>query len=223
MPLVSDLYIKDINAISVTPGKVLIKPGSENDYIKISDENGELKVWIDKSYEPEKHAITFGEVIVASEIMEDYSECEIKKGDIIFFHYLCCMNAIRDQKYVIQGNQVYYIVNCESVFVAKREDQIIPLNGTVLIEAIDDSLPEKNEWGMEIPKAKRNKNHLNEGIVIHAGKPSEGEEVTCNEGDKVFWRTGASVPLQYSLFQTFSDKLVYQLKYDHVMAIRKWN
>ncbi len=217
----SQLVVEDLDSITITPGKVLIKPISDNDYIKISDEKGEIKVWIDGSYEPEKHAITYGEVVLASEINEDYSKSELKKGDIIFFHYLCCMNAIADQKYIIHCNQLYYIVNTESVFVAKRDEQVIPLNGTVLVEAIDDSLPEKNEWGMEIPKAKRNKNHLNEGIVINAGNPLVGEEKTCNEGDRIFWRTGASVPLQYSLFQTFSTKLVYQLKYEFVMGVRK--
>lgn len=214
MSLDFSLHISDINSIRTLPGIVIIKPGAENDHIKISTDNGEMKVWIDPSYEPEKHAITYGEVVVAE-------DGEIKKGDIIFFHYLCCLNAIRDRKYVVCDGQVYYVVNCESCFVAKRGDQIIPLNGTVLAEAIIDELPDTNEFGMAIPKAKKTKNHLNEGIVLNAGNPDIGEDATCIEGDRVFWRTGASVPLQYSLFSTFSDKLVYQLKYDHIMGVRR--
>lgn len=215
------LNIDSLETIRITPGMALIKPGPENDHIKLADENGETKIWIDGSYEPEKHAVTFGEIVSVADIMEDYSPCKVKKGDVVFFHYLCCLNAIRDKKYVICNGLVYYIVNIESCFVAKRGEEVIPLNGTVLVEAIDDSLPEINEWGMEIPKAQRHKNHLNEGIVLHAGDPANGEDVTCAEGDRVFWRTRASVPLQYSLFSTFSDKLVYQLKYDFIMGVRK--
>ncbi len=191
--------------------KLKISEANENNYINIGED---LKVWLDPSYEPEKHATTFGEIEISGNE-------ELKKGDIVFFHYLCCLNAIRDNKFVIYEDQVYYIVNIESCFVAKRGEQIIPLNGTILIEAIDDSAPEINEWGMEIPKAVRTKNHLNEGMVLHAGTPDVGEDITCAEGDRVFWRTRASVPLQYSLFSTFSDKLVYQLKYDHIMGVRK--
>jgi hypothetical protein len=214
MALSSMLHVESLDSIRTLPGTVIIKPGPENNHIKISSEDGEMKVWIDPSYEPEKHATTFGEVVVSE-------EGEIQKGDTIFFHYLCCLNAIRDRKYVVCDGQMYYVVNCESCFVAKRGEQIIPLNGTILTEAIIENTSEVNEFGMSIPKAKRDKNSLNEGVVLHAGLPSPGEDITCSEGDVVFWRTGASVPLQYSLFSTFSDKLVYQLKYDFIMGVRK--
>lgn len=215
MPLSTLLTVPSILTTKVMPGLVLVKPGPENDHIKISDGDSSVDIWIDGSYEPEKHAVTFGECVVVPE-----NQSDLLVGDTVFFHYLCCMNAIRDRKYVICDDQVYYIVNIESCFVAKRGIEIIPLNGTVLVEAIDDSLPEKNEWGMEIPVAKRTKNHLNEGIVIHAGRPTIGEEQTCEVGNRVFWRTGAAVPLQYFLFSNFSDKMVYQLKYEFVMGVR---
>lgn len=212
MSYTSLLNVNDINCVKVMPGMVIIKPGPENDHIKISEDQ---KVWIDKSYEPEKHSVTFGEIVICSEM-----DSELKNGDIIFFHYLCLMNAIRDQKYIIYDNQIYYVVNVESIFVVKRADEIIPLNGTILCEAIDDSLPETNEWGMAIPKAKRHKNHLNEGVVLHIGQINAEDEITCSVGDRVFWRTKSQVPLQYSLFSNFSNKLIYQLKYDHIMGVR---
>jgi len=219
----SHLIVEDLSRVRTSIGQVLIKPGPENDHVVIGEENHQLKVWLDSSYDPLKFSVTFGEVVCVPPRIDDVLETtiEIEKGDTVFFHYLSCANAIRDKKYIIHNNQFYYIVNYSALFCAKRNDQVITLNGHILVEPIDDSLNDKTDWGFIIPENIRKKNHCNLGRVVYAGNPLLGQKKTCNEGDLVFFRTFSNTPLQYELFSNFKEKnTYYRMKYENIYGIK---
>ncbi len=214
----SHLQIDDISKVRTTPNHLIIEPGPENDYIKIDTSEGSIKAWVDGSYDPEKHSVTYGKVMVVPPRLDDEleTEMELQVGDEVFFHYLCCMNAIRDKLFMVQKEQIYYKINYGAVFCAKRNGKTIMVNGNILVEPVDDSA-EKTDAGLIIPKSKQSKNSCNEGIVLEAGTPLKSEKKACEVGDRIFFRTHAQVPLQYSMFNNFSpEKEVYRLKYCHI-------
>lgn len=222
MSHISLLKVDDISSVLTTPNHVLIKPGPENDHIKISSDSGDIKVYVDSSYEPEKHSITYGEVIAVPPYVDEElcTEQELKVGDTIFFHYLCCMNAIRDQRFLIYDGQVYYIVNYGSIFCAKRDGVAIPVNGHILVSPLEK--PISNPFGLSMPRLMGGKKDGNLGVVIATGVPLKGEEANCKVGDTVFFRNHANTPLQYSLFSSFDgDNIVYRMKYENIYGIQK--
>ena len=219
----SHLIVDDISKVRTTPNHIIIKPGPENDNLHIDTSEGQIKVFVDGSYEPEKHAITYGEVVCVPPRLDEELETdmEVEVGDRIFFHYLCCMNSIRDNLFVIQGDTVYYMINYGSAFCVKRGDKTIMLNGYILVEPIDE-ISERTSGGLIIPKSKQVTTNCNEGIVISAGNPLKSEEKNCEVGDRIFFRTHAQAPLQYSLFSNFDgNKIVYRMKYCHIYGLVK--
>ncbi len=208
------LVVDNIESVKTTPNYILIKPGPENNFIKIGED---MEVWIDGSYEPEKHAVTYGDIIVIPPYVDD-DVIELQKDDRIFFHYLCVMNAIRDSKYIICDGQFYFIINYSSIYCATRGEEVIVTNGYALVEPIEDNLPEQTSSGFIIPKSQRQKNNCNEGIVRYCGKVQDG---VCSIGDTIFYRKNSVVPLQYELFSNFGKMNYYRIKNDHIYGTRK--
>ena len=126
---------------------VMIKLDPENTSIKLR--NG-FDLYVDTSYEPEKHATVMGIVYglpshlqftgKANKGMPWQTPLEIKMGDKVIFYYLSVINALKpeNRRYVIEGSDRYILINYEFIYAIIRDDKITPVNGYVLIEPCED-------------------------------------------------------------------------------------
>jgi co-chaperonin GroES (HSP10) len=191
----------------------------EYSHIKVGDK----QVYIDTSYEPEKFAITSAKVIhppngISPELETDI---EVEQGDIVYFHYLCVSNCIKEGRYIIYDGKIYVFINYDSCYVAKRGSNIIMLNGYMLVERVNTEL-KKTDWGFIIPEAKQSKRNCIEAIVRYIGKPLKSEHEIVKQGQHILIRPMADVPIEYKLFKNFDGKqLYYRIKRDFIYGILK--
>ena len=196
-------------------GKVIIRIIGKNDVIK----TGENSLYIDTTFRKEQHAITCGEVVSVSDQIDESirTNIEVRVGDIVFFHYLSILNCIRDDKYFMYEEEVYYPVNYESLYCAKRGEQVISLNGYILVRPILKNTEEVVN-GVYLPESMMKQERASTGIVAHVGTPLIGAHSLCKHGDEIIFRKSSSVPFQHELHNSFGEKL-YRMKNDSILAI----
>lgn len=198
-------------------GKVIVKPLEDTSIVKVGDN----EFYIDTSYQKEKHTITCGEVVsVTHQIDESLKTCiEVQVGDIVFMHYLSLFNAIRDDKYYVDNEQVYYPVNYESLYCLKRNNETICLNGYILVKPIN-KYEEEKIGDVFLPDSCIRQERASRGIVSYIGNPLKGEVNSCMIGEEIIFRKSSSVRMQYHLHNTFGEE-VYRMKSDSILATVK--
>ena len=176
---------------------LLIKPHLNTDEIKL----GKIDLRIDTSFEREKHAPTYGEVVAVPNKLifkqknppsvgkptphftmlapDMYPESvsydvdmEVEVGDTIYFHYLTKQDCESNSR-VIKDDEgnTLYLVKYDNCFVVKRKDNIIPINGYVIAERI--SFKEKFS-NLELPEWLKNKESVKYARIKYVGKHVRG-------------------------------------------------
>lgn len=204
--------------------QVLIKITRRTDEI----EYGSLKIYYDNSFDNYRNAVVTGEVLSAPKSLDERqllytTEMELQKGDIVWFHYLAYVNAMPGPNqdvtkyYEIEGEEWYCIlVDYKSIFVAKRQDQIMPLNGHVIISPLDA----EDIWESDVlvkPDITFKKYKYSEtfGIVNYVGKPIPKyfkdmyfpDDPNVSEGDIVVIDTACDIPFEVDLHRTFEKEV----------------
>jgi len=195
--------------------KVLVKPLKENNFI-VKDG---VVFYLDTSYSKERHAITFGEIVSnPSSISSDFrTDIETKEGDIVFFHYLATLNAIRDKKFIkTEGEEILYSVSYDSLYCAKRGEDIICLNGFILVRPLATYSNDKI-GNVYLPESMLKKEQAGRGMVAHAGNPLNGEKKLVESGDEILYRKTSNVPIEYPLHQQMER--YFRMKNDSILAI----
>jgi len=212
---------------------VLVKFDEPNDHIKV----GDVELQIDTSYNPMQHAITTGTVIgLPSRLIFDRKEpaktmlydtdMELRVGDRIIFEYLAYGEAIKNDP--IDGG---YCIRYDEVLVAIRGEQVIPVNGIVLIEPIDisetEEVKEMSKF-LVVPDYVKTQKSESRGIVRHVGSPLRGyamdtsnsiyEADDIHVGDKVYFNSNYAIPLQYEMHRIF-DKVLYRMRRKDILGI----
>jgi len=199
---------------------VLIKLDKENDSIKTASG---FTLYVDTSFEKEKHATVTGEVWglpsrleytgKANKGMGWRTDMEIQYGDRVIVYYLAIINALTpsNQRYFMEGEDRYVFVPYSSIFTVIRDGEIIPVNGYVLIEPCGDPFQEAvikrlRLLNIELISHKDKSNtDVSFGIVRYLGKPNReyvdagmsDDGVDIAVGDKVVLRRISDIPLQY--------------------------
>jgi len=212
---------------------VLVKFDEPNDHIKV----GDVELQIDTSYNPMQHAITTGTVIgLPSRLIFDRKEpaktmlydtdMELRVGDRIIFEYLAYGEAVKNDP--IDGG---YCIRYDEVLVAIRGEQVIPVNGIVLIEPIDisetEEVKEMSKF-LVVPDYVKSQKSESRGIVRHVGSPLRGyamdtsnsihEADDLHVGDKVYFNSNYAIPLQYEMHRIF-DKVLYRMRRKDILGI----
>jgi len=200
---------------------VLIRLDRENDIIKLKD-GGEL--YIDTSYEPEKHATVTGTVCglpkklvytgIPNQGMPWKTPMELKDGDRVVIYYLSVVNALRPEmmRATIIDGQKYVWVQYQNIFAAVRNNLIVPINGYCLIEPCESPEWEATQKRMEsfgMKAVRLNEKSLTNvvyGRVKYLGRPNDAyvdghtdEGVNINLGDTVVMKKITDLPLEYDL------------------------
>jgi co-chaperonin GroES (HSP10) len=227
---------------SIKPMKnwLIIKPFLNA--VESIDFNG-TKLWVDGSFEREKNACTTGEVIAVCDDMYFAKEnfkgadekslrfgttIEAKPKDKIYFHYLAVENASRAKRmFKGEDGETYMFMKYDEAFCSKRGEEIVMLNGWVLMEPI--ALDKKFESKI-LDLSFANKGHsLTYAKVGHAGSRNNGylenrrvNDFTepLNVGDVVVYEKYSDIKLQQELHSDLDgNKVFYRMQRKDMVAV----
>lgn len=232
---------KQFERLKLLNNYVLVKPDPGND--KVTLKNG-MVLFLATSHNKEQHAVTCGTVVKLPKSLtyfEDnglynldfFTTQELKIGDRVIFHYMQTMVNITQDRMIEVDGEVYFLVYYDKIFCAMRGEEVIPVNGIVIVEA--DKGESVLSGGLIIPEQFRKKSETT-GTIRYIGTPLGGyndfqhlgpDADEHKVGDKILFRSVDSVPLQFELHQSLDKgKTLYRMRrkdilgnYDRIKAV----
>lgn len=222
---------------------ILVKLDPENTSIKLKSG---FQLYIDTSFDPEKHQVVTGTVYGIPSHLEYTGEAnkglpwltdmEVKLGDKVVVYYLAIVNALKpeQQRYFFEGGDKYVLITYNNIFTVFGDGFVRPINGYCLIEPCSDPFLEKTkerlkklniEWVQLNTKSNVN---VSFGVVRYMGKPNrdyvdEGQSddgVDVKIGDTVVLRKVSDIPLQFNLHARIDEgKLYYRVQRRKILAV----
>ena len=169
-------------------------------------------LYIDTSYKPEDHVEIINEVMAVPDRLkfnEWETEMQLKVGDKVWVSYLSIIKGERVQV----GDSVYVLVPYEKIILTKREDEIVMLNGYVLLEPVTE---EVKQSGLII-LLKTAKQASKRGIVRYIGPSNKrytdenhSDDIDIKIGDMIGLKHGYHSKLESQYHQTIGDYWVVQ-------------
>jgi len=201
---------------------VLIKLDPDNDTIKLGND---FTLYIDISFEVEKHATITGEVRglpshlyysgQANKGMPWLTEMELKIGDRVVIYYLSVVNAFQKtvMKYFIKDGEKYVFIPYDKIYAVFGEGFVKPINGYCLVEPTEDPVladrkRRMEKIGLEMVVLDQKKNtkvtfakikYLGRKNTEYADENSTDDGVDVGVGDIVALRKTYDIPLEYEL------------------------
>lgn len=190
------------------------------------------KLYVDPTFEPEKHSKIKGKVLAVPDkiyfdkideaSMEYDVDMDVQVGDEVYFHYLSSGKAVKGRMtYEVDGKRCIFIPY-DKLFFAKRGDDVIMLNGWMLVEPIEDTI----DTTLVIPDTMRG--HSKKiGKIKHCGShvrkykfyPDVCEHnITVADGDRVIFTKHSDIPVEYDLHNTLGTK-VFRMQRKDIIAI----
>lgn len=170
---------------------------------------------IDTSYKPEDHVEIINEVIAVpgtAKCSEWETDMQLQVGDKVWVSRLTIMKA--EKIYV--GEITYLKVPYESIILAKRGEEIIMLNGYVLLEPIQKAKIKSDL----IILAPSKEEHQDRGIVRYMGIPNkrytdetQSDDCDISIGDRVLLGRKYNPKLESSYHENIGNYLVAQRRY----------
>lgn len=151
---------------------VIIKPDIDG-----SEKIGNLE--LETSYDNEQFSITKGTVYSVpdrlffdkknkSRSMQWHTSLEVKEGDIAHFHYLSSINSLGAENRTINiDGELHILIKYESIFIVERGEEVIPINGYLLLEPI------QKDVGNLLFDSDDLKRHKNLARIVYAGTPNK--------------------------------------------------
>ncbi|MBE3086025.1 MAG: hypothetical protein IMZ64_07395 [Bacteroidetes bacterium] len=218
---------------------VMVKLDAKNDYIETKSG---LKLLLDTSFEPEKHVVRVGTVEALPKELQFKkeipweTELELKIGDKVVMYFMAIQNCLSNEqkKYVQEGQDVYIFIKYHNIYAIIREKEIIPINGYVLVEPIEDP-----EWvrlneqaaksGLMIPDMRTpSRTHITYGKVIYLGKKiiryadknKSDNFYDIQEGDQVIMKKIRDIPVEYEYHAKIDGgRKLYRMQRHDILAV----
>jgi len=239
---------------------VIIEPNRGADEVIINKgTDEEQKFYVDFAFNPNKHVPVVGTAVKVPErlkycnnkkkagffdSLQWKTEMELREGDTVFYNYLAGSTALgleqnnygqnyTDKRVItVEGDDsIYIMVKYDRIYVAKRNDDVIPLNGFMLIEPMEKKYV---DTFLHIPEMVKTTNAKSStyGIVRHKGSrlseyhdrpmykdPSDRE---LQVGDLVAMNDVSDIPLEWDLHSEFEgSKTFYRVQGKDIYAIIK--
>ena len=227
----------DFSKVHIPYNYVLVKELRKNDELLLRSGH---KLYLDTSYEKEKHASVYGLVVKVPEKLyfdkESHStksvyydvDIELKSGDIGFFNYMCVQNCIDNNAFLLDGEDVYFFIKYDLFICAKRGDDVIPVNGFVIVEALEnENIKRLEAIGLVAPDG--NQDSERRGIVKYIGSPVRNyfyeNEGTCDtneikQGNTVLFGINDSIALEYDIHRILSQgRQWYKMRRNDILGI----
>ena len=215
--LTSDLLSK----MKLIPNKVLVKPTFDQHNLQLAPG---LKIKIDSQYAQEKHAPTTGIVYnvcgeLISENMPWHTHNEVAVGDYAVYSYESAIFSTDEDKgrfFLDENNSLYLLLDYEDLFVVRRNDLIVPVNGYLLVSpmpdetfatfTLDTTKKNSTKWGKVEYVGARNECYYAAGKVRTDTYDFKDE---VKVGDVICFETNSDLPVEYEIHHTIKEKQEY--------------
>ena len=222
---------------------ILIKLDKLNDSIRLKDG---LLLYIDTTFDPEKHATVTGEVIALpsrlqytgkpNKGMPWKNNLEVKIGDRVVMYYLSVTNCFRPETYkaIIEGEDRYVFIQYQNILAFVRDDQIVPTNGYCLVEPVENPEWVRVKERMEkvglqaVRLSEKSNTDVVYARVKYCGRPNDeyvddkhcDQGVDVSPGDIVVMRRISDIPLEYDLHAKIDGgKKYWRVQRRNILAI----
>lgn len=215
---------KEFKKLVILANDVIIKPNGGEDEIILS--NGK-KIYIDVSYEKEKHAPCVGKVmkvpqrLIYNKKSKDASveykvDMELEVGDNAFFHFLTPSKCMKEGRWVeVEDDGIYFVIKYDEIFCAQRgpENDVVMVNGWLLIYPIEEPLFVSKL--IIVPDHLQKIERPDQGIVAFIGSPVKEyfyqqkiyeSHDDVKVGDRIYFEPDSDIPLQYEMHRNFEGK-----------------
>lgn len=231
------MIVNRIDNIVPQGNYVLIKP-----YMDMRTSSNIEGVVLDMTFEEEKHAARVGEVIAVPEKLY-YTEqgpdslpwdtdMEIQVGDEVTYHFLSATTATDRhwERYVEFDGEIYIFVNYDRIFTAKRNGEIICLNGFVLVEPVEKVnnryLPENFSFSDTYKGKDKYFGRVRfMGSLVRSYRLSRKivhgpDQDDIKEGDLILMDKVCDIPLEYPFHAMLNgNKVYYRVQRRYIRAI----
>jgi len=217
---------------------VIVKMDPSNNFVKTKSG---MKLYVDTSFEPEKHVVRIGTVMKVPDKIIDknapwLTNVELKEGDRVVMYFLAVQNCMAPEKknYWVEGKTVFIAIRYQNIYAIIEEGDVKPVNGYIFVEAVEDP-----EWirlkeifegrGMEMPDLRKSSNtNVTYGKVIYMGKPNgeykddyktdEGHDEKV--GDTVVMKRIRDIPVEYEYHAKIDGgRKLYRIQRHDILAI----
>lgn len=220
----------NLETLKLNPNWVLLKIDNSNELIKLK--NG-VTLFLDTSFEPEKNAQTVGTVVRTAPLFYSRKSrshsnpwkvpMELKEGDIVIFHFMSAAAAFNEGRCFVENGEKYIIVNYDRLFVAMRSEEVIPLNGIILIEpettGVTSSLIYIPEEFQQTSQTTGHVRYAGALVGDYIDYPDMSDQDDIKPGDKVTFSEVNSIPLQYEFHSLLKKKLYRMHRMDLLCKI----
>jgi co-chaperonin GroES (HSP10) len=196
-----------------------------NNFVLLGNPTSTEKIgglFIDTTYKPEDHVEIINEVIAVPDHLkfnEWETEMQLKVGDKVWVNRLTILKAEKIYAGGVSGT-TYLHVPYEKIILAKRGDEIIMLNGNILLEPIlKDQL--KSDTIILLPQFAQVEEYQDRGIVRFIGIPNKryteehhsDDDINISIGDKVLLGRKYNSKLESSYHEEIGNYLITQRRY----------
>lgn len=211
-----------------------------NNYVEIEVPSGTRPVeidgkefFIDNSYEPGRHVISYGTIAnipYTLSAMEWETKMNVKPGDKVWFQKLEAIIALgriadpaiadyeENTAYYIHEGRIRIFIPYSALFFVERNSKTIMLNGYSLIEPIE----KQYDFPFDIPDTMK-KDEVRIGKIVALGEPNESydfegyvDSVSYNVGDVVYFTRYQNDP-QFD----YKQKKLYKIQRRFIIGLIK--
>lgn len=230
----------EILRLKLMANKVLVKPSREIDELIFTDGQ---KIFIESKAAPEMHAPTRGTIVNICETLNYYAmpwltDIEAKRGDEVISSYesiLYCFNdGDTSRTFVDENNDKYFLLDYSDLFIAIRDNEVIPLNGYAICEPIEESVSSSFLIPDELKRFRSDKfgrvaylgSANREYYITNGNKDIRHDLVDAKDvsvGDVVIFDKNCDLPLEYDIHQSLDGrkKTYYRFNRCYIKAIIK--
>ncbi|RLD59836.1 MAG: hypothetical protein DRI97_00105 [Bacteroidetes bacterium] len=221
---------------------VIVKLDPDNKMIKT---RSGLQLYVDTSFEPEKHVVRIGTVeAVPKELIYHHGKSgypwkttmELKVGDRVVMYFLAIQNCLRPERktYWREGNTTWISIKYHNIYAIILDKDIQPINGYLFVEPVEDPefLRMQKEYeriGMEqVDTRDLSKTDVTYGKIKYAGKPNQdyADDYKSDQfhdeylGDTVVMKRIRDIPVEYEYHAKIDDgSKLYRIQRHDILAI----
>lgn len=193
--------------MKLVPNRVLVKITDTKDTVKL----GDMTIGIDKQFSEEKHAMTTGIVVnhcgpLVPDKMDWETENVLMINDFVVFSYesaIYCLDPLKGRHFFDENANQYLLIDYGDIFTARRNEEIIPVNGYLLVEPVTEEII--SEFKLPITTSMRY------GKIAHVSPKNKRYFAAGRERNDVYDFDEELKVGDFILFSKFSD---LPLEYD---------
>jgi hypothetical protein len=221
---------------------VKVRLDKEND--EILTKSG-ISFYLDTSYQPEQHLVLWGTVEALpcqlkysdrGNAMPWLTDMELQIGDKVVMYYMAVFNCLSNERrhYIKEATKTWIFVNYRNIYAIERDGKIIPVNGYVLVEPMEDP-----EWERQVKQYRKSgltmpdlREPTNKGVVYgrvaHVGHPNRlyyqpdlsDDDIEISPGDRVVMKKIRDIPLEYEYHTKMEGgKKLYRAQRHDILAV----